>query len=78
MRDRLLEFAIDPKRAALYRAQALANENASAYGVWEHVGCYGRAGGDIRATHQLRVLSLNRPDPTDDWALVAMADPERV
>lgn len=60
------------------RAKELANKNGVAYGVWEHVGLYGQLGGDDSATHALRIRSLNEPDPSDSWALIACIDQDGV
>lgn len=60
---------------AVKRAQRQADEKHEAYGVWEHVGLYGYECGDIPARHTFRTQSFNRPDPSNEWALVACVDP---
>jgi hypothetical protein len=59
-------------------AQRRANDTKEAHGVWEHVGLYGYASGDIPARHTFRTQSFNRPEPDNAWALVACVDPEGV
>lgn len=68
----------ETREAAAHRAQQLANERQEAFGVWVHVGCYGRPGGDIPARHDFKVQTFNKPDPADEWVLVACVDPEGV
>lgn len=75
--DPLLRFPFKIEEA-LQRAQRLANDKHDAHGVWEHVGSFGYPSGDIPARHTFKVQSLNKPDPTDDWVLVATCDPEGV
>lgn len=68
----------DSKDAVLQFAQRQANKTREAFGVWEHVGQYGHAWGDIPARHTFKAQSFNRPDPDASWALVACVDPEGV
>ena len=64
------------KTDAIARAQRQANEHREPYGVWEHVGLYGQLGGDTPRRNALKTQPLSRPDPSDDWALIACVDPE--
>lgn len=64
------------KEAAYELAQKRANATRKPFGVWEHVGDYGRPGGDIPARHTYMVRPLDQPDPVRDWALIGTADPE--
>lgn len=57
-------------------AQKLADNSQTPYGVWEHVGVYGRPNGDLLAQHTFMVRDLRRPDPHPCWALVECADPK--
>ena len=61
---------------AVAAAQRLANRSAEPWGVWEHVGDYGRPSGDIAARHTFLLRRLSTPDPASDYALVACVDPE--
>jgi hypothetical protein len=69
------------KAEAFALAQRRANKTRENYDVLEHVGDYGRPGGDIEATHNYRVVpaeSVERDVLADRsvWALVAIAEPE--
>jgi hypothetical protein len=64
------------KEDAIKRAQRQANETKQAHGVWEHVGLYGRPEGDVAARHVFKTQSFDKPDPPEEWALVAAVDPE--
>lgn len=77
--ERLTIISLTPGLTeAVNRAQRIANETGNAHGVWEHVGSYGLPTGDVPARHTFRVVSFNRPDMPNDWALVACVDPEGV
>lgn len=66
------------KEQAFQLAQLRANSTSKPCGVWEHVGDYGRPGGDIEARHTFSVRSLDLPDLPRDWALIGTADPDEV
>jgi hypothetical protein len=67
---------LQPREAAMARAQQQANAKREAFGVWEHVGQYGLPAGDLAARHTFTTRPFSKPDPADDWALVACVDPE--
>jgi len=61
------------KVAAL--AQLRANATRQPFGVWVHVGDYGRRGGDQPARGVYRVQPLVCDMPSD-WACIGRVDPE--
>lgn len=65
----------DSENAVLQFAQRQANKHNEPYGVWEHVGDYGKPSGDIAARHTFKAQALSRPDPDDQWAMLAIVDP---
>jgi hypothetical protein len=64
------------KQVAMQSAQRRANLEKRPFGVWEHVGLYGKPEGDTPARHSFRVQPLEFQDPPDDWTMVAAVDPE--
>jgi hypothetical protein len=66
---------VDTKETAMDRAQRRADHEGEKFEVWEHVGDYGRPGGDIPARHTFRVLPFES-EPGDGWAMIAIAEPK--
>lgn len=64
------------KEEAFAVAQQRANDTRRRFDVYEHVGDYGRPGGDIEATHDYMVRSSTLPPPASTWAFIATADPQ--
>lgn len=68
-------YRVKDKAEALKLAQELADLRRRTYEVYEHVGHYGRPGGDIEATHEYRVVPGDRDTGRLTWALVAVIEP---
>ena len=66
------------KADALALGQKRADSLKEPVGIYEHVGDYGRPGGDIPGLHVYKVVPFSRPDPPREWALIACADPTEV
>jgi hypothetical protein len=68
------------KAEAYTLAQRRANATRERFEVFEHVGDYGRPGGDIEAQHTYRVVraGIEKDSLVERgvWALVAIAEPE--